>query len=408
MIELLMSKPTFVEPKTTAALLFRKSIEAEMFRSIHEPTDTSEILNTWPRTEGKTLFNDPSTATGESADWNNTGGLFVQPNNASKTLTLLSPVKTTSYVFESVLSSDNADDDAIGLVAAMEENTDGSPILLIVWVSAGGVGTDTFSMSYFDKDSTTNSGDLIDSNNTIRDFETGSGASPEGWSGREVKVKVSRSGDDISAVCTDWDGTEYLEGTEIVVNLNSLPRDGGMLSGPSRYGFATISQANSKYIGHTIRSQEIEDDSRVYSEEGNERWVYSGGTWTNTGDAFSDLSSADLVVNRKTKETFSVDSSITFKSNSGVDYGTVDISVASDPEDIPLNTITGEYATPDLSVTGVFKEDGLTATLNTNDITVSATSNGSFYVLLETPSDIDPETNIEEKTIAFRKVNITV
>lgn len=412
MMELLqMSSLLFVEPSLASGLVFRTTNEADMFRSIHEPTDSQEILDAWPRVDGTTYFADPTTATGEAADWTYDAvqDTFVQPNNSATPQTILSSVKLNSYTFETILTSPATDDDLIGVAIAAEE-INGNINMLFAWVVPRGINGNTFVVAFLDPSSTSITGDVIDGNAILQTY-----TNPDftGWDGKEVMIKATRSGGEVAVQCSDWDGTSYLASTEIIVNLNDLVRDGSQMATiPTRYGFATHSQANSTYLNYIIRSGEIENDTRVYSENDNLRWVYQDGVWTQTGTAYDDFSEVDRVSNRLTKELFDVNTStLQFRSNDGISYGVHDVSLpASTTTSVDFATIMADFTySESFIITGIFQETDLTATLGTDVIGVTTTTvNGSFFVLLSTPEVVDPETNVTEQTIGFRRVDVTV
>ena len=403
---------SFYEPASAAGLVFRKQQEALWFQSESTPTDAQEILDTWPRTDGMTFFFNPADATGESADWtyDATTETFVQPNNAATNLSILSPVKIDSYTFEATLTSPNNDDDFIGLIAAMELDGSNNPIMLGVWISAN--KTSPFEICYIDS-TTTGTGEVIKNSSAIQTYNN-QDATAVGWDGKSVRVQISRVGGVVSAKCSDWDATgTLLDASELTVNFNDLPRDGAMLNTSARYGFVTRSQAGSTYIGYSIQSSQIEDNTKIYAEETNERWVYSSGTWTKTGTAYQDFSNLDRVNNRLTKEVFDVNTStLQFRRNDGIPYGTVTLTVNSAGETFPESTFTSEYTFSEtLSVVGIYGEStGISVTLGSGDITIDPQSetSGYFYFKLQSPEQVDPNTGIVSKNIAYRKCEFTV
>lgn len=399
-----------MEPRTAAGLVFRTTKEADMFRSIHEPTDAQAILNDWPRVDQLTYFSDPATATGESADWSydSTQDSFVQPQNSATTLAILSPVKLTSYTFETTLTSPAADDDLIGIALAADV-INGEVNILYAWVNAGGLGPHSFFVSFLDP-SSGNYGELIEGNDVLASYRNADDG--DGWSGKKVKVRAARSGGVINVKCSDWDGSSLLDSTEIEVNLSDLPRNGPLLAEGARYGFSTQSQANSTYLGYTIRSGDIEDNTKVYSEDDNRRWVYGSGSWSQSGTAYDDFSEVDLVRNRLTKEYFTVNSStLQFNRNEGIDYGVSSLNLpAGTTSSVNFDDIISNYTYDEsFTIVGTFDAVNLTATVGTDVIDVTTTStNGNFYVLFETAETVDPDTNVKNKTIAFRRVDVNV
>jgi hypothetical protein len=157
----------------------------------------------------------------------------------------------------------------------------------------------------------------------------------------------------------------------------------------------------------------VEDDTRVYSEADNLRWIYDAGAWTQSGTAYQDFTDVDRVNNRLTKESFDVNTStLQFLRNDGISYGVTNIALpASTTSNISFSAIISDYTFDStFTIVGIFDAVNLTASIITGDMieVTTTTTNGEFFVLMETPEVIDPETNITNKTIAFRKVNINV
>lgn len=413
MIELLMTGQfSYIPPVVTGAYFFRTEQEALWYQTSAEPLSGQDILNNWPRASQTTYFADPANATGDSADWQyvSSSDSFLQPNNASNTETLLSPETVENYTFESVLTSDDTDNDLIGLVAAMKVDSTGEAMMVIVWVDAN---SNSFDIGYLDQ---YEGGTGANGINTKAAGSPPNAADSNNWNGQKIKVKIVRTGDIISAKCSPWNSiSDVYDSTEITLDLNTLPNEGSNLTGPSKYGFATRSQPNSTYEGFVFRSSGTGDDTKVYAENTNKRWVYSSGSWTQDGTAYADFSDVDIINSLPTKEVFTVDSSsISFDKNNGIPYGNANITVASDGETIPQSDITSQFTYPEtLTVTEIHGEsENITVTLDdvSGDITVTPNSetSGFFYVKLETPETTDPETGVSDKDIAFRRCDFTV
>lgn len=408
MIEQLMGGFTFVEPSVASGLVFRTTQEANWFRSIHEPTDAEAILDTWPRVSDRTWYSDSSGATGATADWyyDPVRDSFVQPNNVPGTELIVSPIKISSYVLDVILTSEDRDDDYIGMVAAADVFDGDKVRFLAFWVNAGQThsGTTVRRLTARYGDETNGDyrhfggiGEYLDGNSLIASHRNGDGG--DGWSGKTIRMRIARNGPLVSCTISDWDSNVLIPETEIVINLSELPRDGASLAGASRYGFATNSQADSTYLNYSIRSSDIEDDTSIYSEDENKRWVFSGGDWSQSGTAYDDFSDVDRVVNRLTREIFNVNSSsLQFRRNNGIPYGSPTIPVVDGK--VMLTDIIQEFPFDEvLEVVGVFSG----GTLESDHVAVDGS--GSFNVLLATEEKEDEETGIRDQVIAFRKIN---
>lgn len=406
MIEQLMSGFTFVEPSIASGLVFRTTQEANWFRSIHEPTDAEAILDTWPRISDRTWYSDASETSGATSDWyyDEERDSFVQPNNVGGSEFIVSPIKISSYVLDVTLTSENGDDDYIGMVAAADVFDGDKVRFLAFWINAGQEHSGTverLTARYGDETNGNYShfgglGDFLEGNSIIASHENPEG---DGWSGKTVRMRIARSGPIVSCTISDWDSDELLPETEIIINLSELPRDGATLAGASRYGFATNSQADSTYLNYSIRSSDIEDDTAIYSEDENKRWVFTGGSWDETGTAYEDFSEVDRVVNRITGEVFDVNTStLQFRRNNGIPYGSPTVN-ESDGEVLVSDILEEFEFEEELDVVGVFSGGSLESDK------VAVDGSGSFNVLLSTEEKTDEETGIISRTIAFRKIN---
>lgn len=405
---------------TTAGLMFRDDKEANLFMSstiIDNPPSASEILNTWPRVDNRTWYSDPTTASGFASEWyyDATTDSFAYPTNVTQSEFILSPDKTDEFQFETVLSSTGADNDGIGLVVAGDQIS-GNVRMLVLWVHTGGDGSGEtparpkFSLRYADEtNAQTNTtshyegmGDIIVGNDAIT--STGS------WGALgDIKVKVSRSGNVVTALCTAFGGSTYLPESELTLDISTdLPRNGNTLTGPRRYGFATNSQADANFRDFFITSNDVMDLTSVYSANTNTMWNFNAGTWDlSTTNATTHFSSVDQVINNSTKETFSIkNTAINLFANNGIVSGEVDITAtAGTNTDILFSTILSHFPhSVSLNVLEVLDFTGMRMySVGTDKVTIDTLHGGSFYVLIGT-SDAE----FANKTIAFRKVNVNV
>lgn len=167
----------------------------------------------------------------------------VQTANTATYTGFVSPEKISSYVHEVTLSSSSADDDAVGVCIAHLYNGTRNHTLDVI-VSNGGVGYTSVMTVVVDRNSPTNIVVGQSSHDVVyKNGETGG----NGWSGKRMRLRIERNGDNIKILATDWDSTEYNPSSEILINLNSRP-ELEKFKGPKSYGYTTVSQANSTYL----------------------------------------------------------------------------------------------------------------------------------------------------------------
>lgn len=412
MIELMMSGNKFVESRSTSGLVFNTDLEADIYQSLNVKESAQDILNNWPRATNVTYYATKEDApAGSVSNWyyDDVRDSFVQPNNTSQMEALISPNKYKNYTFETTLTSTNADDDAIGVVVAADL-IDGEYNGLYLSVNAGGgawLGDYRFNLLFFDKDvPELRTGITVAGNNLLPDHGNGTG-----WSGKTVKVRVSRSGNMVSAKCSMWNSDIIDDSTELIYNINDLPRKGNRLAGYSRYGYCTRSQAGATYLGYSMNSTDLVDDGVIYSAETDKRWKYGTDSWElTTKQAHEDFLDYDRVTNNLTGDVYDITNNVfVYLRTTGIleqDPPTTLSLLPSQLNSVDIGTMTS-YSEP-LQVIGVYNVTGLSnvdfvgTTLN---ITTS-TTNGSFVVYVSSADDIDPETGINNKVIRY--INVTV
>lgn len=410
MIELLMSGNRFIETKATSGLIFGTDDEVEWYQSMYIPEDAQQILNTWPRVQAATYYpNADSAPTGSVSNWyyDVERDSFVQPDNSDPVQSILSPTKLTQYTMESVLTSKNADDDLIGMVVAADV-IDGEYMALYATIHAGGFGGPIVSFRFSDSSATSivPASSVVIGNNSIASHANSGGGT--GWSGRSVRIRVSRNGNMVSMRCSDWNSTTLLEGSELILNLNDLPRNGYKLNSPARYGFCTQSQADSTYLNYSIQSSEISDGTKMYSAESNKKWIFSNGTWNLSLDtATDDFEGFDRVVNNDTGNIYQLkDGEFSYLRTTGIIESSSPTTVVMEVNDVyvinkeELNMFL--VYDEELSVVGLFDIDGVDVDISGDDVTISTDDiGGGFVVYVKSSDNIDPNTNINSRVIGF-------
>lgn len=414
----------------TAAAVFRTDLEANLYKNVVEPPTPQRILAAWPRASSFTYFPDPSEIpptddpanTWSAGRWyyNGTLDAFVQPINSNKFEQIFSPLRIDTFEFEATMYADPMtdgywdDDDYVGLVAA-SDIINGDLVTVAVGTHSGGLSIPRFSITLMDNSVSGPYGNVF---NVLAgsNFLTKSKTADGGRTGLYTRIRVTRAGPFLRAVATQWnDLGNFREDQELVVNLASLPGKGKLLADrPARYGFCSLSNTGSTYLDYDIRSDQVINDLKIYSEESNTFWQFTEGSWQlQVETASDDLLPATRVNNRVTKENYTIDETtavMEFARNNGISYGEGTITVpASSTTDIEFSEIINQYEYEnELFFFNSYEEVNVIAEQVSGKLRiVSEATNGSFYVLLGT----EPETDafgITDETIGFRKINVVV
>ena len=428
----------------TAAAMFKTDQEAILYQNVVEPPTPQRILAAWPRTSDEIYYADPNAASGTNAElWYYDSGVdgFVMPVNSKSVEQIFSPIKLDTYEFEAVLTTTEVDQDGdfIGLVA-LADYIDGEVLSVVVGVEPSQMqlrprdnsAPPIFKMAFFDqtsgydRNSHRTKTEFLGGNNSVYGGGSITAGSPLGvssWrhpSKDKINIKVVRQGPFLSAKISDWGGGPYLDDSEIVYNLNNLPRNGYKLLGPARYGFVMLSQNGSTYQNYEVRSEQAINDLNIYSEESNKYWFFSNNSWTLQSEtATDDLLPATRINNRKTKEQFIIEDDTglpAFNRSNGISENDGSVTVPSgQTTDILATDITSQFTFEDeeLFISNVFEEQNLIAeqiVLGGQQyvrVIPNNNSNGSFVVLLETESTTN-SFGITNETIAFRTINVQV
>lgn len=385
---------TYAVGTISNGLIFLNDLEAMYYRQIATPTSPEAILNTWPRSSGSNYWDNPNDATNNAKAWyyDASRGSFVQPQNSSQRLQILSPEKSENVILEATLASDENDNDAIGLVVASDVY-DGQLLSLVAVVEAGGgfvkdsndtsLRMETFKLVFLDSGSN-GVGDIVDANSVV--------PHSGGWSSSgQTRVIVERRGSIVTAKMSPWNNlNSYVEASELSVDINDLPRNGHKLGTGSRFGFFTLSQSGSTYYDIRIQSDGYTDDNVIYSSTSRERWEFKNGTWIQDGSIIDDFSESDVVLNPLTKEYYrNNDPYFPLLKSEGI-TGTIPI--------IRLNQ-TGTNYTNDqiadlyafeggiLKVVSILSMEDCNVTLSGNEIDLDLLGNysGRFWAHLEAP-----------------------
>jgi hypothetical protein len=410
----------------TAHAIFKNQHEAELYMSVAEPPTPERILATWARSTNGDYFPDPSTATGGNVQqwyYDDVRDSFVMPINSPSLEQIYSPVELDRYIFEATLTSNNSDDDWIGLVAAAKE-VNGRMISLLVGVQPGGGQMRylpnnqhmNFSMVLIDDNTQFPSNHhtyatLIDGNNSIEgNTSPNNQNSVHGWNGRQVRIQVVRDGNIIRAQISDWNGSEFMPNSILQVDLNQLTGDAAQLAGPARYGFASLSQADSTYLNYSLRSNLITDLTRIFAAQENLFWRYSEDQWQLQEESASAyMSPSRHVFNPLTQDYFDITNShFHLYAQKGLLSQNITLRLpAQTTIDIDYDDILSAFTNPgSLSIERIFMDENLISEQVAGKIrVVTSDVAGSFYVLIKSQNS---GSAANEETILFQKIHVDI
>jgi hypothetical protein len=379
-----------IDGEVRYALMFNNN-ESEFYRQLFTPPSATTILNNWVRTDAQNYYTEPTTipTTSDASKWFiDVDGSFVQPNNTANLNTIISPDLLDRYEFETILTSPNSDDDYIGIVVS-SGYISGEYIALLAGIHTKGIGSPKFSIQlYRNGVNLFSGGGVLVGENGLTDLP--------GWSNTTMKIKVIKDRNNITVVRgDDWNSNSFSTSAILNFDIFSLSSDLHFLAEKQRYGFATMSQAGSRYLNYSIKQTVNFDSSVVYNRSG-QKYIYN--TTTNNWDFIGNNASLDLsyprnVINPLTKQIFKfendgssvilrdsaikhidedVDYTITIQNNTNViiEKSTIESNYISDFGSVEyMQTV---YIGPNISITE-----------NTVDISITTTNTSSeIYVYL--------------------------
>jgi hypothetical protein len=198
----------------------------------------STVFNSWWRTAAGSLFTDPSTIPddSEASKWVlNADDTISALVNSSGTISFISPEAYPSYSFDSILSSNDSDDDAIGLVIAYVREGNQNHMLVATrhakgWPRLG----ENFSIVYLVNNT------VVEILDTVR-----VGENRPGWSGASTKVRVERNRRSITCRASDWNSSTY--STDILTVDLTANEALSIFIRDTRWGFWAWSQRNATF-----------------------------------------------------------------------------------------------------------------------------------------------------------------
>ncbi|KZN32433.1 Ig-like domain-containing protein [Pseudoalteromonas luteoviolacea] len=292
------------------SFVYRTQQQAEQARQSYSPPTMQDIFNNWARFNGNEYFinkQDAETRGSSNATawyYNASSDSVVMPLNVAPPNGFVSSEKVDNYTLEATLSSDNGDNDTIGVVAAFVREGNINYVLTIVLNTGGTAPSSTGCGVYFGYAGVGSGSDKL-----LGQYNIGTGG---GWSNRKARVKVQRQGDIFKFYVTPWNQVDnFQSASEIVVDLNS---DSSLhrFKGKQSYGYITYSQPNSTYLDTDLRGGL--DVSKIYDAQNNTVWEYINGSWQLiSGSLQSHLGYIRKVFNPSSNERFLIaQSSVTY------------------------------------------------------------------------------------------------
>lgn len=269
------------------------------------------VFNTWQRFSHNSTGTYPANATEEQSwSYNSTTQAIQSTINSTTYLGFVSLNTYDSYTLQAQLSSDNSDNDIIGLVIAFATDSAGKQYTLSAVRSVAATGNaDAGSLD------NTSAWKIVYNYLQSTQYVVADGASlapvksGAGWSTQTngTTVQIVRAGDAITATCSQFGSTALDGTTTLSVNLTTDSRL-AIFRGPQSYGFSAYSQVDATFTNvYFSKTQNIIYDVR----NGNVYIANSAGTWAQdtTSTLFSRIGSNRLLYNAATTSLYYTDPS---------------------------------------------------------------------------------------------------
>jgi hypothetical protein len=292
------------------ALIYQYTSDAVSKLTTYSPPSQQEIFNTWDRFDSGIVFPNGDGATGSARRWEflRNPDRVVQPSNSSTPTGFMSTELFDTYVFESILTSSDNDNDMIGLIICA--NVDNGLKWLSACRSGGGVNGGRSDMnipSGWNWGVVTYGQEFIDGY-TPKGLLIGSNGS---WSNRKTKVKVIRNKNSFELYCTDWfTGTTappYLPESKITIDLTSNSLLNTTFNKPCKYGYLSYSQPDTTFLSTSFSGGL--NTNTIYDAEENSVYDFSisTNTWIKSQDTIQDrIGYIKRVTNPETNKSFIV------------------------------------------------------------------------------------------------------
>ena len=254
---------------------------AEVNQCKNNAPSFSDVFNTWKKFSHRNATNDAIPS--EMTAWTYDSGTdtITQPLNTESYVGFISPKSYSSYDITVRCYSTGSDDDSIGLVAAFAKDSNGLEHTLSFIRSPGGTSAKWVAILDYNQFALTGTsyGQKILVNNSAASTTP---ASTANWNtesiGTGTVIKMVRSGNVITAKCSQFNSNTIDDNTLITVDLDALSTDNPTLNlfkGASPWGYSNFSQPNSKYENISV----TDPDGMIFDIPNNQVLQYSNGTW---------------------------------------------------------------------------------------------------------------------------------
>lgn len=232
-------------------LVFKSSSNLNFQLANRKPQTPELIFNTWGRIKGNLFYANKAeadaAADAEASAWYFQNNQIYMPLNVEPINGFVSNLDFDNYTFECTVTSDNADNDTIGLIAAFHRESSNNYYICFYANMSGTLPYTGIGISYQGADTTqdtwANSTGLLYSGGEFGNTQASAGF---GWSGKTRRLKIVRTEDILKFYYSEIDSELLPVVPQFTLNLNSDPR---LLKfrGKHKYGYMTNSQPYSTY-----------------------------------------------------------------------------------------------------------------------------------------------------------------
>lgn len=392
-----------VDNSVRYALMFGDD-DAQRYRSLFTPPTAQAILSNWARTDAQLYYaNGAAAPSGSDAKaWQLNNNTFAQPNNSTNLVTLLSDDKLDRYVFDATLTSNDGDNDYIGLVIA-GYYANNEYHALVVGAHTGGLPSHKFSLQLITPSITGvwTAANVLQGENGL--------ATRGGWTNASLMVRVVKDRNIVKVYRgAAWGSTALMSEPIFTFDIYSLENiDHHAFAEKVSYGFASMSQPNSRYLNYNIELPVAYSSSVVYNTS-NQKYIFnvSSGTWTLAAQTPStELAYPRVIINPLTKVQYKFNSNgahVVIRDDA-VQYsdGFVPTIVATPNMTVNFSSLAPLFSSTHgaIEIVQLMTPVGCTITgTSASHRTLNPTaSTGSFYVCVRAG-----------EVISFRKINFTV
>ncbi|WDS62175.1 hypothetical protein [Pseudomonas phage D6] len=257
------------------------------------------VFKWWKRISrgGQTYTDEFNAAELEAWSYNATTDAIACTINSASVVGFVSPEKYDDYTFEVQVTSNNNDDDFVGVIIAYAlDKSDNTTHILTAQRTGNGRGPfmidkdfNGYGISRYPIDTVFDG--LTWLNGTVA---TGAGANGAngGWSAAPLgaRIKVTRKQNIITMETTQFGSSDYHEPAKRVIDLSADPQL-AVFMGPQSFGYTATSQINATWkVFQRPEARLPIIDTRDWS-----KWVFANNTWTKVTSSKANLIAEGLL-----------------------------------------------------------------------------------------------------------------